>query len=133
AIEVRVDEGRGGVSVIGETFALDDMSPLNEAARAMSDFTGPFVAVFAEAGEAAMLAESLAQLREVYSNHGARFVLGVSAEYGELEGEENAGPVFQGEAPGSASVYLVNREGSVVYEALGLPSPPAIQRLLTEN
>lgn len=80
-----------------------------------------------------MLAESLAQLREVYSNQEARFVLGVSGEHGELEGDESAGPVFQGEAPGSASVYLVNREGSVVYETLGLPSPPAIQRLLADN
>ncbi|MFO7776621.1 MAG: carboxypeptidase-like regulatory domain-containing protein [Candidatus Hydrogenedentota bacterium] len=133
AIEVRVDEAQEAASVLGDTLTLENMSPLNEAARAISDFTGPFVAVFAEPGEAAMLAESLAQLREVYSNQEARFVLGVSGEHGELEGDESAGPVFQGEAPGSASVYLVNREGSVVYETLGLPSPPAIQRLLADN
>ena len=129
AVEVRVEEGREGASVIGETFALEDMPPLNEAAREMSDFAGPWVAVFAEPAEAAMLAESLARLREVYSGHEVRFVLVAPDEHGWPE-EGYAGPVFEGEAPGTASAYLVDGEGTVVYETLGLPSPPAIQRLL---
>lgn len=79
-----------------------------------------------------MLAESLARLREVYSDYEAPFVLVVADEYGWPE-EEYAGPVFGGAAPGSASAYLVDREGTVVYETLGLPSPPAIQRLLAAD
>lgn len=118
---IKIDGSSRAKSVLGETVALADFSPVCGPALQPRAKT---VAVFCPAEEAAMTAESLAQMVKA----APQLDIAVCVVAAPRPSCEHADvPVLSGVAPGAARTLVLDAGGKVVLETFGLPPVSALR------
>ncbi len=122
---VVVENGVGGKSRLGRALSWDEGTVLAGVLRDRKARKGiPALLVYAGTHNAEMVVEGLARLREMRPEAALQLAVLTAREY---TGPAPPLPVLSGEAPGTATTYLLDTRGHVLLETFGMPPLRALQ------
>lgn len=125
---VTVDPFVPGSSIVGQTLDLAEFEPkCGPLLEKRGEAKVPTLALFCEAAEAEAVISGLAySLRPWLAEDSLRVAVVVEGSY---VCNSAPFPVLSGEAPGTATMYLMTRESKVVFECFGMPPLDAFRML----